>query len=65
MTTCRHRTLPSGQQITEWDLLSWETQFRREGTLPPEVQALLFQFAASNIREHGVNTLTFEERIYP
>jgi hypothetical protein len=30
-------------EITEGDLLTWEVQLRREGTLPPEVQALLLE----------------------
>lgn len=57
---CRHRTLPSGHIITEWDLLTWECQFKREGTLPPDVQSLLFQFAAACIRDNGFNDLTSE-----
>jgi hypothetical protein len=32
--------------ITEHDLLSWEIQFKREGTLPPETQRRMLEHLA-------------------
>jgi hypothetical protein len=34
------------RDITADDLLTWEVQFRREGTLPPEVQRRLLERVA-------------------
>lgn len=34
------------EDITEDDLLTWEVQLRKEGTLPPEVQLRLLEHAA-------------------
>lgn len=31
------------EDIRDDDLLTWEIQLRREGTLPPEVQSVLLQ----------------------
>lgn len=34
------------RQINEHDLLTWEIQLQREGTLPPEVQRRLLEHVA-------------------
>lgn len=35
------------RRITSSDLLTWELQMRREGTLPPEVQLRLLEHVAN------------------
>lgn len=34
------------REITDHDLLTWELQFAKEGTLPPEVQRRLLEHLA-------------------
>lgn len=36
-------------EVTEDNLLTWELQLRREGTLPPEVQVALVEWAQQHI----------------
>lgn len=35
------------REITESDLLTWQVQFQREGTLPPEVQRRLLEHVSN------------------
>lgn len=37
------------EEITEDDLLRWEIQLKREGTLPPEAQRLLLELASERL----------------
>lgn len=49
--------------ITEDDLLTWEIQLRREGTLPPDVQARLIEAVRDELlaqRESPAETLEKE-----
>lgn len=38
--------MPAHDAITEHDLLTWELQLKREGTLPPEVQVRMLEYLA-------------------
>ena len=54
---CRHRTLSSGEIVSEWDLLTWELDFKRTGAFSPKAQRLMFKFLADSLRTHGTNQL--------
>lgn len=48
---------PLARVLNADDLLTWEVQLRREGTLPPEAQAALLLYARERLDPRKISIL--------